>query len=67
VYPAAYATRPWCAVPKNAEKREQVSIAPPQACVKRTPSSCGKQVKKWPASLAYVSGRSSYSARTRPP
>ncbi|CAM5660907.1 hypothetical protein SALBM217S_08462 [Streptomyces griseoloalbus] len=54
-------------MPKKAEKREQVSIAPPQAWVNLTPSSCGKQVKKCPASLAYVSGRSSYSARTRPP
>src|SRR5207249_1654566 len=29
VYPSAYATRPWWAVPKNAQNRLQVSIAPP--------------------------------------
>ena len=38
----AYATRPPSAVPKNTEKRLQVSIAPPQRWVKRSPSAAGR-------------------------
>lgn len=51
VNPAAYATLPEWAVPKNAEKREQVSMAPPQAWLNFSPSSCGNAVKKCSASL----------------
>ena len=40
------------------------SIAPAQRCVNRTPSSCGKVVRKWLARRSNVSGRSSYSGRT---
>jgi len=46
VYPSAYPTRPWWAVPKNAQNRLQVSIAPPQRWLNPMPSSCGNVVKK---------------------
>ena len=42
-------------------------MAPAQRWVNRGPSSCGKVVKKWLASFWNVSGRFSYSVRTRPP
>ena len=47
VKPAAYATLPSRAVPKNAQKRVLVSIAPAQRWLNRMPSSCGNVVKKW--------------------
>ena len=48
-----------CAVPKNTEKRLHVSIAPPQRCVNRTPSSCGNVAKKCWASRPNVASWSS--------
>ena len=39
------------AVPKNAQNRLHVSMTPPHACVKDTPSSCGNVSKKCSASL----------------
>ena len=59
VKPAAYATRRSRAVPKKAVNCVDVSIAPAHWWVKRRPSSCGNVVKKWLASRAHVSGRSS--------
>ena len=67
VNPAAYATRPSRAVPKNAQKRVLVSIAPAHRCENFSPSSCGNVVKKWLASRSNDSGRSSYCSRTRRP
>ena len=46
VKPAAYATRPPWVVPWNAANCVEVSIAPAQRWLKRTPSSCGKVARK---------------------
>ncbi len=64
VKPAAYATRPRCARPWNAANLVEVSMAPAQRWLNRTPSSCGKTVRKWAASRRYVAGRSSCAPRT---
>ena len=53
-------------MPKKTEKREEVSIAPPQRWVKRTPSSCGKVWKKCWASVANVGSCSSQRGPTGP-
>ena len=52
VKPATAASGPRCT--QNGMNREQVSIAPPQACVKRTSASCGNMAPKWVASFANI-------------
>ena len=42
-------------------------MTPAQRWLNRTPSSCGKVVKKWLASVSKLSRRSSYSGLMRPP
>ena len=49
-YLDTYASLPEYAVPQKALNREQVSIAPPQAWLKRIPSNCGNVCRKCSAS-----------------
>ena len=52
--------------PKKAQKRVQVSIAPPHRCENRSPSSWGNVSKNWRARSSNVAGRWSYDGRTLP-